>query len=313
LELYRKVYEDLLAVPVIKGKKSEKEKFAGAWYTTSLEAFVTKSGRGVQAATSHCLGQNLAKMFGIEFSDDENGKKSFVWQNSWGLTTRSLGVMVMTHGDNRGVVLPPMVAPIQTVIVPIIMTSMNPTDRDQLLAKARDLADALNKETIRVKVDDRTNYSPGWKYNHYELKGVPLRIEIGPKDMLKQFVVIVRRDTGEKLSAPWENLVLTVKNLLKQVQESLYSRAMEERDKNIEKIFDWEKFVPSLDNKKMIKTPWCDSVQCEEKVKVRSGEGGSSAAKTLCIPLEQDTLDNGTKCFSCGQPATVWALWGRTY
>jgi prolyl-tRNA synthetase len=203
LALYAQVYRELLAVPVIKGKKSAKEQFAGALYTTTVEAFIPETGKGIQGATSHCLGQNFSKMFGIEFETEEKNetgtgaKKAHAWQNSWGLTTRSLGVAIMTHSDDRGLVLPPRVAPKQCVIIPIPNAKTPPEVHAAMLAKVGEFKAALEKQGVRVETDCRDNYTPGWKYNAWELKGVPVRVELGPRDMDGGVVVLARRDTGE--------------------------------------------------------------------------------------------------------------------
>ncbi|CAI9774250.1 unnamed protein product [Fraxinus pennsylvanica] len=229
LELYRRIYEEFLAVPVIKGKKSEHEKFAGGLYTTTVEAFIPNTGRGIQGATSHCLGQNFAKMFEINFENDK-GEKAMVWQNSWAYTTRTIGVMIMVHGDDKGLVLPPKIASIQT----------------------------LNESGIRAEVDSRDNYSPGWKYSNWEMKGVPLRIEIGPKDLANNQVRAVRRDNSAKIDIPMANLVEQVNDLLNDIQKSLFEVAKQKRDACIHTVNTWEEFAEALIQKKMILAPWCD-------------------------------------------------------
>eukprot|EP00897_Mesotaenium_endlicherianum_P004837 jgi/Mesen1/4381/ME000222S03504 len=294
LALYKRVYEDLLAVPVIPGIKSEKEKFAGGLYTTTVEAYIPATGRGIQGATSHCLGQNFAKMFDIQF-EAESGKRQMVWQNSWGLTTRTIGVMVMVHADDKGLVLPPRVAPLQCVVVPI---PFKDADREAVVGEAARLGQQLRAAGVRTKEDARDNYSPGWKYNHWELKGV----------------VVVRRDTGAKEPVAWTVLVERVKELLDSMQADLLARATEERDRCIAKVTSWDDFVPALDDRKMVLAPWCDEQEVEEDVKRRSGEAGEGgAAKTLCMPFEQPDLPAGTLCFASGKPAKRWALWGRSY
>ncbi|CAI5996065.1 unnamed protein product [Closterium sp. NIES-64] len=310
LELYRRIYEELLAVPVVKGVKSEREKFAGGLYTTTVEAFIPATGRGIQSATSHCLGQNFAKMFNIEFEDDK-GAKQMVWQNSWGLSTRSIGVMVMVHSDDKGLVLPPNVAPIQAIVVPI---PFKDADRAAVVAAAADVGAQLRAAGVRVKEDARDNYSPGFKYNFWELRGVPIRVELGPRDLANKQVVLVRRDTGAKESAPWEGLGERVKALLATIHADMLARATKERDDSIVKITKWEEFMPAIDAKKMVLAPWCDEEAVEEDVRKRSagaGEGGS--AKTLCMPFEQPELPEGALCFASGKPAKKWALWGRSY
>jgi prolyl-tRNA synthetase len=225
LDLYARIYEELLAVPVIKGVKSEKEKFAGGLYTTTVEGFIPSNGRAIQGATSHCLGQNFAKMFNIEF-EGTSGTKQMVWQNSWGVTTRTIGVMVMVHGDDKGLVVPPRVAEVQVVIVVI------PKGKDSSAAlneKAYELRDAMKRAGIRVKVDDRDNYTPGFKYNFWELRGACIRMEIGPRDMEKEQVVLVRRDNKSKTMVPMANVAESVKEALDCMQSDMFAKAKAER------------------------------------------------------------------------------------
>ena len=314
LDRYKQVYEQLLAVPVIQGVKSEKEKFAGGLYTTTVEAFVPATGRGIQAATSHCLGQNFAKMFGIEFENSDGGR-SMVWQNSWGLTTRSIGVAVMVHGDDTGLVLPPRVAPVQVVIVPIPNAKLTAEEKAALLAGAEAAAAALSAAGVRVKMDARENYTPGWKYNHWELKGVPLRMEFGPRDLAGGVCVLARRDTRDKATVQLAELPAQAQQLLETMQADMLARATAERNSRIATVLSWKDFVPALDDKKMVLAPWCEEPESEEWVKRTSGaESDRGAAKTLCIPFEQPPLPPNTPCFTGnGKVATCWALWGRSY
>ena len=291
LDRYKAVYEGLLAVPVIQGVKSEKEKFAGGLYTTTVEAFIPATGRGIQAATSHCLGQNFAKMFGIEFENAEGGR-SLAWQNSWGLTTRSIGVAVMVHGDDNGLVLPPAVAPVQVIIVPIPNAKLSDAERAALGAGAEGAAEGLRAGGVRVKLDGRDNYTPGWKYNHWELKGVPLRCEFGPRDLVAGTCVLVRRDNKEKETVPLANLAVRAGELLAAMQAGLLARATAERNSRITKVTAWADFVPALDRKHMVLAPWCEDPESEEWVKKQSSkESDRGAAKTLCIPFEQPVLE----------------------
>ncbi|CAL6394730.1 unnamed protein product [Bathycoccus prasinos] len=314
LDLYRQVYEDLLAVPVIPGVKSEKEKFAGGLYTTTVEAFVPYTGRGIQGATSHCLGQNFAKMFDITFENDKGGR-SMVWQNSWGMTTRMLGVCYMVHGDDVGLRLPPRIAPIQVVIVTIPNSKLS-EEKAQML---KDNAEAIGKSltdsaNVRVKTDTRDNYTPGWKYSHWEVKGVPIRLEFGPRDLDNETCVLVRRDTREKEVCKLADVNARVPELLVEIQQNMFNQAKAIRDTSTITVTEWKDFVPALDQKKMVLTPWCETKESEEEVKKRSSEESEGgAAKTLCIPFIQPPLKEGTKCFITGKPATVWVLWGRSY
>ncbi|KAJ3674855.1 hypothetical protein LUZ60_005471 [Juncus effusus] len=308
LELYRRLYEEYLAIPVIKGKKSELEKFAGALYTTSVEAFIPHTGRGIQGATSHCLGQNFAKMFDINFEDDKS-QKGMVWQNSWAYSTRTIGVLVMVHGDDKGLVLPPRVAPVQIIITQVLYKD---ADVAGIKAACESTAEILSRAGFRVELDMRENYSPGWKYSHWEMKGVPLRIEIGPKDLAENQVMAVRRDNGAKEKVAVVNLVEGVTELLNSIHESLFNAAKEKRDACIKVVSTWDEFVSALNDKKMILAPWCDEEEVEKDVKART-KGEMGACKTLCSPFEQPRLPEGTLCFASGKPAKKWTYWGRSY
>ncbi|CBZ55652.1 putative prolyl-tRNA synthetase [Neospora caninum Liverpool] len=323
LELYRRWYEECLAVPVIKGEKSENEKFAGGKKTTTVEAYIAENGRGIQAATSHLLGTNFAKMFEIEFEDEE-GHKRLVHQTSWGCTTRSLGVMIMTHGDDKGIVLPPRVASVQVIIIPILFKDENTAE---IVAKCRELKALLEKADIRVRIDDRPNYTPGWKYNHWEVKGVPLRLELGPKDLAKGSARVVRRDTNEAYQVQWDELVPKLQELMDGIQKNLFAKAKARLDQGIEKISTFDEVMPALNRKHLILAPWCEDPESEEQIKketqklseIQALEAGDSeqvmtgAMKTLCIPFDQPPMPEGTKCFYTGKPAKRWALWGRSY
>ncbi|KAF9434652.1 ribose-phosphate pyrophosphokinase 1 [Entomortierella beljakovae] len=337
LDLYRRVYEELLAVPVIKGVKSENEKFPGGLYTTTIEGYIPTTGRGIQAATSHCLGQNFAKMFGISFEDPQgplpNGEARpplFAWQNSWGLTTRTLGVMVMVHGDDKGLVLPPRVACVQVVIIPCgINNKTTDEERTSVEERIAEIQSQLKKAGIRSKIDDRSTYSVGYKFNHWELRGVPLRLEVGPKDVKNNQALAARRDNGEKTIIQHASLVNDVRDLLETVHTDMFERAKATRDANVAHVVDWKDFVPALDDKKMILIPWCEEPHCEEEIKEKSSRTGiattevqddkapSMGAKSLCIPLEQPTdkpiVAGETKCASCGKDAKRWGLFGRSY
>lgn len=312
LELYAGIYEELLAVPVVRGTKSAKEKFAGALYTTTVEAFVPQTGRGIQGGTSHALGQNFSRMFGIEF-ESKDKTREHAWQNSWGFTTRSIGVSVMLHGDDRGVVIPPRVCQVQCVVVPIPSTKLSDEARAALEAKAEELAGALRDAGVRVHVDDRDNYTAGWKYNYWELKGTPLRLELGAKDMEAGKVVLARRDTGAKQACAWADVAGTVPALLETIQSEMLARARATLDACIERAADWDGFMAALDRKHAVLAPWCDEEAAEDEVKTRSASKDAMGAKTLCIPFDQPELPEGTPCFVTGKPAKNWALWGRSY
>lgn len=270
LDLYRRVYEDILAVPVVPGKKSEKEKFAGGLYTTTVEGFIPSTGRAIQGATSHCLGQNFSKMFEIMI-DGENGERSHVWQNSWGLTTRTIGVMVMVHGDDKGLVLPPRVAQFQVVIVPCGLTvKTKPADSKKVFDEIEKLAATLKASGIRVKSDVRENYSPGYKFNAWELRGVPIRLEIGPKDVSKNETRSVIRHNGEIAQLSLTGIGATISTMLEKIQNDMFLKAKEVRDSRLVRLETWDNFVETLNKKCLVLSPWCEKVVCEEAVKDRS-------------------------------------------
>ncbi|KRX03296.1 YbaK/aminoacyl-tRNA synthetase-associated domain [Pseudocohnilembus persalinus] len=320
LEFYRATYEELLAVPVIKGIKTEMEKFPGGDYTTTVETIIPENGRSVQCATSHQLGQNFANMFNIQFEDEQN-KKQKVWQTSWGFTTRSIGVMILTHGDDIGLVLPPRVANIQVVIVPILIKDEELFKKQ--VEKAKEIAKLLKNAGIRVKVDDRDNYNPGWKFNHWEVKGVPLRLELGPKDYKQGEFRAVHRNTKDKFQIKWENIEKTIQENLDTIQNQMLEKAKQRLTDNCKTARTWEEFLAHLNDKKAVLTPWCEIEQCEEVVKKRSGDESkqlseseqqlTGAAKSLCMPLQQDELKEGDVCFQCGKQAKKWVYWGRSY
>lgn len=337
LDLYRQVYEDLLAVPVIPGVKSEKEKFAGGLYTTTVEGYIPTTGRGIQAATSHCLGQNFAKMFNISFEDPQGPLPSgearpplHAWQNSWGLSTRSLGTMIMVHGDDKGLVLPPRVAAVQVIVIPCgINNKITDEERASVDGRIADILKELKKAGIRAKVDDRGTYSVGYKFNHWELRGVPIRLEVGPKDVKNNQALAVRRDNVGKTTIQHESLVKEVRDLLDTIHNDMFTRAKEIRDANLSHITEWKDFVPALDDKKICLIPWCEVPACEDDIKEKSSRTGiastevqddkapSMGAKSLCIPLSQPQdkpiVAGETKCVSCGKDAKRWALFGRSY
>jgi len=271
LELYRRVYEEILAVPVIKGQKSEKEKFPGGDYTTTVEAFIPEAGRAIQGATSHSLGQNFSKMFNIQFEDDQ-AQKSYAWQNSWGLTTRSIGVMILTHGDQKGLVLPPRVAPYQIVIVPIYYKDK---DNTALTERAVQVQKKLTALGLRVFADLRENQTPGVKYNQWEMKGVPVRLDLGPKDMESNTIGYTRRDTGAKeLGISYDVLGERMTALMDEIQANLLARARANRDARLAHVSEWDKFIPALDAQNFVLAPWCNTSACEEEVKKKTAEHG---------------------------------------
>jgi len=324
INLYEEIYETLLAIPVVKGKKTQKEKFAGGDFTTTVEAFISATGRAIQAATSHHLGQNFSKMFNISFENPETKEKDYAYQNSWAITTRSIGVIVMVHGDNMGLVLPPRIASIQIVIVPCgITVSLSDEEKNSIIEKCEELEKSFKAAGIRTKGDYRDNYSPGWKFNHWELKGVPIRVELGARDMKKNQFIAVRRDTGDKITVPNTGGTEFVKNLLETIQSSMYAKAKKELDENKVMCEDFDVFCDSLNQKKLLLSPFCGEIPCEEKIKKLSArdvaeEEGAPAmgAKGLCIPFNQPKeIEETTKCICPGCPGKpkYYTLFGRSY
>lgn len=298
-QVYRDYIENDLAIPVIVGRKTEKEKFAGALHTYTLEALMT-DGKVLQAGTSHNLGQNFAKAFNIKYLDEDQQEK-YVWQTSWGTTTRLIGALVMVHGDDRGLNLPPKVAPVQVIIIPIMFDKTKKEVRN----KAEDIITILKKD-FRVEIDGRDEYTPGWKFNEWEMKGVPLRLEIGPKDLAKGQVMVVRRDTGEKMAVKEEKLVETVEKLLNNIQENLFNKAKSFLQKNIREVSDYNKFKEVIEKKRgLIKTYWCGNKDCEDKIKEET------KASIRCIPFEQEEASG--KCIYCGKESSTLVYFARAY
>jgi len=324
LNLYKRVYEEHLAVPLVLGRKTEKEKFAGGDFTTTIEAYIGASGRAIQAGTSHHLGQNFSKMFDITFENPETGEKEFVYQNSWGITTRSIGVMVMTHADNMGLVLPPKVAKIQVVIVPCgITNNLKAEDREALYKACTDTHNRLIKLGVRSKNDLRENYSPGWKFNHWELKGVPIRIEIGPKDMKNSQYVLVRRDTGEKIVMKIAGVEDDIPALLDTIQSHLLAKARTDMTDHIRVVHDFDDFLNGLEEKCLLQSPFCGAESCEDQIKDMSKKDSdlepgapSMGAKSLCIPFKQPKdLAPDAKCVlpGCTVKPKFYCMFGRSY
>ena len=316
LDFYKMVYEDLCACPVIQGIKTENEKFPGGMFTSSIEALLP-NGKGVQCATSHHLGQNFSKMFEIVFLDKER-KKQLAWQTSWGLTTRTIGVLVMMHGDNKGLVLPPKVAPTQVVIVPIKTSKDN---AEEIMGKGEDIYKKLKDAGIRVIFDDNEMHTPGWKYAQWELKGVPIRIEYGKKDLSKNQVTFFCRDNLEKFTVKFEDIVGKVKEMLEVIQKRMFEKQVERVKNSTTHANDFDKFLEGLNKGNIVYTPWCKDSDCEDKVKEKVKEIAEKCeeqdtvgtCKTLNMPLKQEELKEGDKCFFCGKKAQTWAIWGRSY
>ncbi|OCT77577.1 hypothetical protein XELAEV_18028669mg [Xenopus laevis] len=323
LDLYARVYEELLAIPVVKGRKTEKEKFAGGDYTTTVEAFISASSRAIQGATSHHLGQNFSKMFEIVFEDPKTpGLKQYAYQNSWGLSTRTIGAMVMVHADNTGMVLPPRVACVQIIIIPCgITNTLAEEDKDALLKKCDQYLKRLLNVDVRARADLRDNYSPGWKFNHWELKGVPIRLEVGPRDMKNKQFVAVRRDNGEKLTIPEGQAETRLKEILEEIHTNLYNRALGDLTSHMVVANNMEEFQKHLEKGQIVQIPFCGEIECEDWIKKITArdqdlEPGapSMGAKSLCIPFKPlNELQPGAKCVCEKNAAKFYTLFGRSY
>ncbi|CAH6722719.1 putative proline--tRNA ligase [[Candida] jaroonii] len=328
LDLYAGIYEELLAVPVVKGKKTENEKFAGGDYTTTCEGFIAATGRGIQGATSHHLGTNFSKMFDISVENPEGSDKPrvFAFQNSWGLSTRVIGVMVMIHSDNKGLVLPPRVAQNQVVVIPVGITAKTtPEEEKSINDGAADIESRLLAADVRAISDFRENYSPGWKFSDWELKGVPLRIEFGPKDLKSGQATVVRRDNGAKAVVALSELETKIPELLETMQKDLLENARKDFDNHRVVVEEWKDFVPTLNAKNVIVAPWCGDGDCEDDIKDSSAKkdngedeevdekAPSMGAKSLCIPFDQPTLKPDQKCIKCDKKAVNYCMFGRSY
>ncbi|XP_031758975.1 bifunctional glutamate/proline--tRNA ligase isoform X3 [Xenopus tropicalis] len=323
LDLYARVYEDLLAIPVVKGRKTEKEKFAGGDYTTTVEAFISASSRAIQGATSHHLGQNFSKMFEIVFEDPKTpGLKQYAYQNSWGLSTRTIGAMTMVHADNIGMVLPPRVACVQVIIIPCgITNTLSEEDKDALLKKCDQYLKRLLNVDVRARADVRDNYSPGWKFNHWELKGVPIRLEVGPRDMKNKQFVAVRRDNGEKQTISEDQAETRLKEILEEIHTNLYNRALSDLTSNMVVANTMEDFQKNLEKGRIVQIPFCGEIECEDwikKVTARDQDlepgAPSMGAKSLCIPFKPlSELQPSAKCVCEKNAAKFYTLFGRSY
>ena len=295
LNVYADFCEQVLAMPVIKGRKTDKEKFAGAEATYTIEALM-HDGKALQSGTSHNFGDGFAKAFGIQYTDKEN-KLQYVHQTSWGMTTRLIGAVIMVHGDDSGLVLPPRVAPTQVMIVPIMQK------KEGVLEKAAELKCMLS--SYRVKVDD-SDKNPGFKFAEQEMRGIPLRVEVGPKDIEAGQAVVVRRDTREKYVVAFEDLNTKVGEILEQMQQDMFDRALAHREENTHTATNWDEFTDILEKKQgFIKGMWCGDQECEIAIKDKTG------ATTRCMPFEQESL--GEVCVHCGKPAKKMVYFGKAY
>jgi prolyl-tRNA synthetase len=301
LGVYKDFAETELAMPVIDGQKTDSEKFAGAERTYSIEALM-RDGRALQAGTSHNLGQNFARVFDIKFQARDKSVQ-YVYGTSWGVSTRMIGGVIMTHGDDGGLILPPRIAPYQVVIIPIPRGNWKET----IVPKAREIRDQLVARGIRVMLDDRDSQTPGWKYNEWEMRGVPLRMEIGPKDLEKSQVVLARRDTREKSFVPMEGLAGKVEEMLAAIQKALYDRAVQFRTEHTTETDSYEEFKQIMDGRPgFVIAPWCGSAQCEADIKAET------QATIRNIPFTAKPA-TGKKCLKCDAPATTHAWFAKSY
>ena len=297
LNLYADFCEDFLAMPVVRGRKTDKEKFAGAEATYTIEALM-HDGKALQSGTSHNFGSGFAKAFDIQYTDKEN-KLQYVHQTSWGMTTRLIGAIIMVHGDDSGLVLPPKVAPVQAMVIPIQQR------KEGVLEKAAEVKEALAKAGVRVKLDD-SDKSPGWKFSEQEMRGIPIRIELGPKDIEAGKCVIVRRDTREKIEVSLEEVAAKAAELMDVIQKDMFERAKAHRDAHITDVKTYAAFKDAVENKPgFIRAMWCGDEACEIKIKE------DTTATSRCMPFVQEEISD--VCVCCGKPAHKLVYWGKAY
>ena len=297
LNVYADFCEQVLAIPVVKGRKTDKEKFAGAEATYTIEALM-HDGKALQSGTSHNFGDGFAKAFGIQYTDKDN-KLKYVHQTSWGMTTRLIGALIMVHGDDSGLVLPPKIAPVQVDVIPIMQ------NKDGVLNKAYEVKEALVKAGLRVKVDD-TDKKPGWKFSEQEMRGIPVRVEMGPRDIEAGQAIIVRRDTREKTTVAIESLAEEIKNILDKMQTEMLERARTHREAHTYVATNYDEFKDVVANKPgFVKAMWCGDQACEDKIKE------DTTATSRCMPFEQEHLSD--VCVCCGRPAKKMVYWGKAY
>ncbi|MFF3102750.1 proline--tRNA ligase [Viridibacillus arvi] len=296
LNVYAQICEEYLAIPVLKGQKTEKEKFAGAESTYTIETLM-HDGKALQSGTSHNFGDGFARAFDIKYLDKE-GKQQFVHQTSWGFTTRIIGALIMVHGDDRGLVVPPRIAPTQVMIVPIAQ------HKEGVLDFAYDLKERLGK-VARVNID-ASDKKPGWKFNEYEMKGIPVRLEVGPKDIENNQVVLARRDSGEKVIVKLDELEVKLPAMLEEIQNDLYNKALNHREENTFTVQTFDAFKAQLEEKQgFIKAMWCGDQACEDKIKEETG------ATSRCMPFEQEHISEA--CICCSKPAEKMVVWAKAY
>lgn len=301
LELYRQLVEDQLAIPTLVGLKTEREKFVGALYTTTLEAMMP-DGKALQMGTSHNLGQNFSKAFEIKYLGKDE-QTHYAWNASWGLSWRVIGAMIMLHGDDRGLVVPPRIAPIQVVVVPIPYKN---AEGAIVMSQAKMIAEKLQEAGISATLDDREQYTPGWKFNEWELKGVPIRIEIGPRDVSRREVTMVRRDTSERSTIPEADVVTETKRLLDRIQSSLFERASRALKEAIRDAHTYDKLKRTIENEGgFVRACWCSDTACEDQIKDETG------ATIRVVPLKDERVF--ADCVRCGKSANKVVYFGRAY
>ncbi len=297
LNVYADFCEEVLAIPVVKGRKTDKEKFAGAKATYTIEALM-HDGKALQSGTSHDFGDGFAKAFGIQYTDTDNTLK-YVHQTSWGLSTRIIGAIIMAHGDDSGLVLPPRIAPIQAAVIPIMQK------KEGVLDKALEVKEQLIKAGLRTKIDD-SDKNPGWKFAEQEMRGIPVRVEMGPRDIEAGQAIVVRRDTREKITVAIEELADKIKDILEVIQKDMFEKARIHRDEHTYVATNYEEFKDAVANKAgFIKAMWCGSRECEDKIKE------DTTATSRCMPFEQEKLSD--VCVCCGKPAKSMVYWGKAY
>lgn len=300
LKEYQDLIENYLAIPIMVGKKSELEKFAGAQYTTTLEGMMP-DGKALQLGTSHNLGQNFSRPFEIKFLD-KNGKEQYVWTTSWGISTRLIGGLIMVHGDDKGLVLPPKIAPNQVVIVPIYYKA---GEKKRAIKKAEALKSRLEENAFRVIIDDREGYTPGWKFNEWELKGIPLRIEIGPRDVKNKQIVTVRRDTSVKTVVKESDSAKKVSMLLDSIQKNLFTKAKASLEKGISSVKGYEEFKKIVEKGGFVRASWCGENHCEEQIKNETG------ATIRVIPFKKES--EISKCIYCNKEGKECVYFAKAY
>jgi prolyl-tRNA synthetase len=301
INMYKDIIENILAIPVLIGTKSESEKFAGALYTTALES-IMPDGKALQMGTSHNLGQHFAKVFDVKYIGEDK-MDHYVWQTSWGITTRLIGAMIMVHGDDKGLIMPPKVAPTQIVIVPIPFKGQ---DAEAIAAKTNEITETLKNKGLSVILDDRQEYTPGWKFNQWELKGIPIRIELGPRDLKNGQVVMVRRDTGQKTVIKEEDIPTTVEILLQDIQSNMFIKAKNILQEKITTVKSYNEFKQVVEGKGgFIKAPWCGNSKCETIIKEETG------ATIRIVPFDREEPQTG--CVFCGEKCKDTVYFARSY